>query len=80
MNYLLNNALVAEFGVIQGKVEYDDVTTPAALMSKGITDLNSQTISMTYSVVSVDYSLIDGSYDQLKIGNWHDLENPISDD
>ena len=47
INYLDDIDAIEEFGIIEGIVTWDEVTTPAALLTKGKNYLKSQKISIT---------------------------------
>jgi Prophage endopeptidase tail len=78
LDYLDDPEMIEEFGIIEGTVEFDDVTVPENLKSKGQQYLDNQkAVKVTYTLHAVDLNLIDESFDSYEAGNWHPVENPV---
>lgn len=78
LDYIDDPDLIAEFGIIEDKLEFDDISIPSTLMSKGQQFFVSQKAAkVTYSVTPVDVSLIDNTFDSFEVGNWHPIVNPV---
>lgn len=78
LDYLDDNDLQAEFGIIEGTLILDDVNTPEILKLRGEQFFASQKAArISYDVTPVDLSLIDDSFDSFELGNWHPIINPV---
>lgn len=79
INYLDDIDAIEEFGIIEGIVTWDDVTTPAALLTKGKNYLKSQKISITNKINALDLSLIGLDIDSFEVGNYYPLKHELLD-
>lgn len=78
LDYLDDIELIKEFGVIEGTLELDDVTDKSVIKTRGQQFLvNQKAAKITYSLTPVDVSLIDQSFDELKVGNRHKVINEV---
>ncbi|MGO5010788.1 phage tail spike protein [Niallia sp. Sow4_A1] len=78
LDYLDDIELIKEFGVIEGTLELDDVTDKSVIKTRGQQFLvNQKATKITYSLTPVDVSLIDQSFDELKVGNRHKVINEV---
>ena len=78
IDYLDDIDLQKEFGIIEGALNFDDVTLPSNLINRGNQFLaNQKAAKVSYSVSPVDVSLIDTSFDAFECGNWHQIINPV---
>ena len=59
------------FGVIEGIIKFDDVTTPEILLRKGKEYLNSQKINISNKLTALDLATIGLDIDTFKVGNYH---------
>lgn len=74
-DYLDNNALIAEFGILVGTLVYDDINTPSTLLLRANQFFATQAASRNaFSVSAVDLSKIDSNYSEFKVGDWYQLE------
>lgn len=79
INYLDDIDAIEEFGIIEGIVTWDEVTTPAALLTKGKNYLKSQKISITNKINALDLSLIGLDIDSFEVGNYYPLKHELLD-
>lgn len=78
VDYLDDEELIKEFGIIEGTIIFDDITQPNILKTRGEQFLaNQKAARISYSLSAVDLNLIDDSMDSYEVGNWHPIENPI---
>ncbi|BBN97510.1 phage tail protein [Sporolactobacillus terrae] len=77
-DYLDDPEMIAEFGLIVGTLELDDVSDKATLKAKGEQFLAQQKAAkITYSITPVDVSLINREFDELEAGNRYAVVNPV---
>ncbi|MCO7128189.1 phage tail protein, partial [Sporolactobacillus shoreicorticis] len=77
-DYLDDPDMIAEFGIIVGTLELDDVSDKATLKAKGQQFLAQQKAAkITYSITPVDVSLINSEFDELEAGNRYAVVNPV---
>lgn len=78
VDYLDDEELIKEFGIIEGTIIFDDITQPNILKTRGEQFLaNQKAARISYSLSAVDLNLIDDSMDPYEVGNWYPIENPI---
>lgn len=78
IDYLDDLELIKEFGVIEGILELDEITDKSVIKTRGQQFLSNQKAAkITYSLTPVDVSLIDQSFDELKVGNRHKVINEV---
>lgn len=77
LDYLDDLALQDEFGVIEGKEVWDEVSDPATLKTKGKKWLASQRITNTITLDALNLSLIDEHYEEFEIGSYYTSKNNI---
>lgn len=78
VDYLDDEELIKEFGIIEGTIIFDDITQPNILKTRGEQFLaNQKAARISCSLSAVDLNLIDDSMDPYEVGNWHPIENPI---
>lgn len=69
--YVYDEDSVEEFDWIYNTVTFDDVTTAAALLTKGYSELATRKyLSGIYTINAIDMSLLDGNYQSIRIGNY----------
>lgn len=77
-DYIDDLALIAEFGIIEGTLIFDDVNLPNILKTKGQQFLQSQkTARVTTDITPINVDLIDSSFDAFEIDNWHRVINEV---
>ena len=77
-DYIDDLALIAEFGIIEGTLIFDDVNLPNILKTKGQQFLQSQkTARVTTDITPINVDLIDSSFDAFEIDNWHRVVNEV---
>lgn len=81
IEWLEDKELVEKFGIIQKSVNWNDVTIPSNLKSKGLNYLNDQrTFLNTWVVSAVNIGLMDKRYESFSLGNRHPIILPqVSD-
>jgi hypothetical protein len=78
LDYIDDPDMRAEFGVITGTLELDDVTDKNTIKLRGQQFFaNQKAAKVTYSLTPVDVSLIDASFDELVVGNRHKVVNEV---
>jgi len=78
VDYLDDTALIAEFGIIEGNVTWDDVNTASILKTRGEDFLlNQRAARVSYEVTPVNLSLIDTRFEEFEVDNWYPIENPV---
>lgn len=78
LDYLDDPELIAEFGIIEGTIMFDDISDVNTLKTRGEQFLADQLAAkVTYTLTPVDVSLIDSSFEELEVGNWHQIVNPV---
>lgn len=78
VDYLDDASMIAEFGVIEKSVTWDDVHEPNILKTRGQQFLQAQKAArISYDVTPLDLNLIDATFESFEVGNWHPIENPV---
>ena len=78
LNYIDDEEAIAVYGIHVGVEEWDDVTTPEKLISKGRTWLKENNkVQVKYSITALDLSLLGLALDDFDIGNWYPLKNRL---
>lgn len=76
-DYLENQEAIALYGRIVGTNEWQDVTVPANLKSKGEEYLNSaKNLAVTIELTAVDLHLVDVDIDRIKLGDMVRVVSP----
>lgn len=81
-DYLVDSAAVAQYGLIYGVVEFDDVTLPSNLKTKAQKYLDdNKNLSLTIELSAVDLSMLDTDIEEFNLGDMirvvsapHDLD------
>lgn len=78
-DYLLaSQELIDEFGYVEGAIAYDDITTEAALKTRGQQFLDAQKAALVkYNVSAVDLSLLGLDFDRFKVMNSYRTINSV---
>ena len=77
-DYLDNQALINEFGIIEGSIVYDDINTPSTLLLRANQFFSSQSAAkVSYTITPLDLSVIDSSFERLEVGNWYYVINEV---
>lgn len=78
LDYIDDQALIDEFGIIEGTLELDNVNDKNILMARGRQFFADQKAAkITYSLTPVDVSLIDSSFEELVVGNRYPIINQV---
>lgn len=77
-DYIEDSALVAKYGVISGTQTWDNVTRASILKTKATAFLKSANkAKKQYKITAVDLSTIDMNFEQLELGCWYRVVNPL---
>lgn len=77
-DYLDNQALINEFGIIEGSLIYDDINTPSTLLLRANQFFASQSAAkVSYTITPLDLSIVDSSFDSLEVGDWYYVVNEV---
>lgn len=78
VDYMDDAAMMAEFGVIEGSIVFDEINTPSILKLRGEQFFQAQRAArVSYSVNALDLSLIDTTFETFEVDNWHPIQNPV---
>ena len=77
MDYLDYQDGINQYGIIQGVVVWDDVTTASALKSKAQEYINSLTFTLSNEITAYDLSLLGLDIDSFEVGNYYPVENEL---
>lgn len=78
LKYIDDEAAIAVYGIHVGIVEWDDVTTPNILKTKGEAWLKENNkVSVKYSITAVDLSLLGYVLHDFRLGNRHPVKNGL---
>ena len=78
IDYLQDLELIAEFGIIQKNVDFQNVTDHNVLKRRGEEYLkNQRAMLVSWTVEVIELGLIDKRYELIQIGNSYPIENPI---
>lgn len=78
LDYIDDEEAIAAYGIHVGYMEWDDVTTAKALLSKGrawLTDNNK--VKVKYSITALELSLIGLAFDDFDVYNYHPIVNAL---
>lgn len=76
--YIDDEEAIRKFGIIVGKVEFDDITLPENLLKKGREYLkNNNRIRKSYEAEALDLSVIYKSRGSIRCGNIHPFKNEL---
>ena len=77
-DYLDNQALINEFGIIEGSLVYDDINTPSTLLLRANQFFASQSAAkVSYTITPLDLSIVDDTFESLEVGDWYYVINEI---
>lgn len=75
-DYIDDVDLIAEFGVIEGVLELDDVNIPSTLLLRGEQFFEQQKAANTsYDVTALNMYLKDSDLDDYEVGHWYPIKN-----
>ncbi len=78
LNYIDDTVAIAEYGLHEGIVEFDGVTEPSILLTKGKAWLKENNkVSVKYVITALDLSLIGLDIDDFERGNYHPITNSL---
>lgn len=76
--YIDDTAAIAKYGIIAGKVEFDDITLPQNLLSAGRKYLeNNNRVQKAYKAQVLDLSPLYDSYEGFRAGNTYHFKNKL---
>lgn len=76
--YIDDTEAIEEYGIHVGYVEFDDVTDPNNLYSKGLAWLKENNkVQIKYSITAIDLSLLGKDYDDFDVYNRYPIENGL---
>lgn len=76
LKYITNDAGISKWGKIWGSVNFDTITSPAALLSEARQYLTKQTaLPETFSLTALDLSLVNIDFEAFEIGKWTNVES-----
>ncbi len=78
-NCIDDEEAIAEFGIIEGYVNWDDVSDANNLLIKGKNYLASQRIIISNKITALDLSLIGLDIDSFEVGNYYPLKHNLLD-
>ncbi|MDT2815981.1 phage tail spike protein [Vagococcus carniphilus] len=76
-DYIDDEALIKEFGIIEGTQIWDDVTKPSNLKTKGDDFLKNQRIVKQIDVTALNLALINLKYEDFSLGNYFKTDNAV---
>lgn len=77
-DYVDNQALINEFGIIEGSLIYDDINTPSTLLLRANQFFASQSAAkVSYTITPLDLSIADSSFESLEVGDWYYVINEV---
>ena len=79
LDYIDDEEAIAQFGIIEGFVTWDDVTDAANLLKKGQSYISSQRIVISNKITALDLSLIGLDIDSFEVGNYYPLKHELLD-
>ena len=68
---------IAQYGIIEGTIPYDDVTTPEALLAKGQAYVNSLSVVLSNEISAYDLSSLGIDPDAFEVGNYYPVRNEL---
>lgn len=78
VDYLDDDGLIEEFGIIEGNIVYDDINTASTLKLRGEQFFAGQRAArVSYDVNAPDLSLIDTRFEAFEVDGWYHIENPV---
>jgi hypothetical protein len=77
-DYIDDQALINEFGIIEGNMTWDDVNTPSTLLLRGNQFFQSQRAArISYDVSAPNMNLIDASFEEFEVDDYYPIDNPV---
>src|SRR5699024_5777855 len=77
-DYIDDAALIAEFGIIEGTLELDDVNDKGVLLTRGRQFFTAQKAAIvSYDATAVNVDLLDENVEPFEIGNFYPIENEV---
>lgn len=76
--YIVDEEAEAEYGIHYEQVEWNEVTEPSNLLSKGRAWLvENNRVKVKYSITALDLSLLGLDLDDYEVHNYHPVQNPL---
>src|SRR5699024_282096 len=77
-DYIDDAALIAEFGIIEGTLQLDDVNDKGVLLTRGRQFFAAQKAAIvSYDATAVNVDLLDENVEPFEIGNFYPIENEV---
>src|SRR5699024_40181 len=77
-DYIDDQALINEFGIIEGNVVWDDVNTPSTLLLRGNQFFQAQRAArVSYDVSAPNMNLIDTTFEEFEVDDYYPIDNPV---
>src|SRR5699024_4677154 len=77
-DYIDDQALINEFGIIEGNVTWDDVNTPSTLLLRGNQFFQAQRAArISYDVSAPNMNLIDTTFEEFEVDDYYPIDNPV---
>lgn len=77
-DYIDDQALINEFGIIESNMTWDDVNTPSTLLLRGNQFFQSQRAArISYDVSAPNMNLIDASFEEFEVDDYYPIDNPV---
>jgi hypothetical protein len=80
-DYIDDEKLIEEFGIIEKSVNWSDTKQPSYLKTKGEQYLRDQRVALvTWGVTTVNLDLLDDRYQPFELGNYYPIDNKFISD
>ena len=77
-DYIDDQALINEFGIIESNMTWDDVNTPSTLLLRGNQFFQSQRAArISYDVSAPNMNLIDTTFEEFEVDDYYPIDNPV---
>lgn len=77
-DYIDDQALINEFGIIEGNMTWDDVKTPSTLLLRGNQFFQAQRAArVSYDVSAPNMHLIDTTFEEFEVDDYYPIDNPV---
>lgn len=78
LDYIDDEDLIAEFGIIEGSIIYDDVNVPSTVLLRGRQFFQAQRAArVSYDVSAPNLNLIDTTFEELTVDDYFPIDNPV---
>ena len=77
-DYIDDQLLINEFGIIEGNMTWDDVNTPSTLLLRGNQFFQAQRAArISYDVSAPNMNLIDTTFEEFEVDDYYPIDNPV---